>query len=488
VAPVGWGTPVSTPCFYSIYTIPLSATTTMHKLILVFTGLLCTGSGRRVWNADLFGTPYRESHVPTKPAGAHQDFGYKRHSESSLQGYKHDDFYSGSHARQPCPFYHGIEVSQWTLRDDGALAARVALLGAKANSWQVSLADSGKAIHIRAVRPLPARRACLPRDTQVSRDGSTEIVDTDVSVPAGWDVMRTTVRDAHGLLEITVPPSKASTQRASQKGYRSSMDLHDARWQSHDYKAPAEHTQPVYHTGSLSRKHGNEYNMPRQRVPQHNHGAGSSLDDSQLHANTRKAPRQHAARNGYHASELQDSRPPAGDHNARRHRAMQNQDAGRAWQDSRPSIGDRDIHRQRPTRSGQSARQQSANEQHASQRAHRASPASQDGDSSAKIELLKRLFEQHGDSSNTMDLLERLFEQNGHGTSGQKAEASSAGQEGDSAVQQTQEASLDERTASLLDLHGSDGVEVVEEEYPEPVKMSNAAEGFWDNRGEFQQY
>lgn len=41
---------------------------------------------------------------------------------------------------------------------------------------------------------------------------------------------------------------------------------------------------------------------------------------------------------------------------------------------------------------------------------------------------------------------------------------------------------------SMVVLPPSDGVEVIEEAWPEPEKQSDAAEGWWDNRGDFHAY
>mmetsp|Transcript_92476 Transcript_92476/g.160632 ORF Transcript_92476/g.160632 Transcript_92476/m.160632 type:complete len:190 (+) Transcript_92476:98-667(+) len=50
------------------------------------------------------------------------------------------------------------------------------------------------------------------------------------------------------------------------------------------------------------------------------------------------------------------------------------------------------------------------------------------------------------------------------------------------------EAWLAEQVAWMSSLPTSDGLEVEEEEYPHPDKSDDALDGFWDNRGEFQQY
>lgn len=352
------------------------------------------------------------------------------------------------------------------------------------------------------MRPLPARRACLSSDAQVTRDGSSEIVSTDVRVPAGWDVLRTTVRDAQGLLEIIVPSSQASAQRAAQQhstGSRSSMDLHDARRRSHDYNHPAKNTHHGYH----AHKPGNDYSMPRPSVPQYGHHAGSTLQDTQTRTNIPSRPRQHVAKNGHHASDFQDSHLHAGSrlnpghHNALRHRGTKHDGAGGISQDPRFGIGDRDIQETRFTQNGKRVRDYGASVQHSSQ------------DLSGGIPVIgESELEKKDGTDDRWDHLKRVYETNGQGAAPTWQDAGHhrsvrkiareireirapnlrGPSQGNRVILQTQEASLVEQLSSLIDLHGSEGIEVVEEEYPEPVKRSDAAEGYWDNRGEFQQY
>mmetsp|Transcript_155342 Transcript_155342/g.289837 ORF Transcript_155342/g.289837 Transcript_155342/m.289837 type:complete len:278 (+) Transcript_155342:39-872(+) len=132
------------------------------------------------------------------------------HAGSTWDGYGHDDFYSSSYRRQPCPVYQGMEVSQWARHASDDLAASVALPGVRPSHRQVTLHESGTAIHIRAFRALTARRACLPKDAEISYDGSAEVFDTVLNVPKGWDASRARVRSADGGLQIFVPLTKAA--------------------------------------------------------------------------------------------------------------------------------------------------------------------------------------------------------------------------------------------------------------------------------------
>lgn len=120
----------------------------------------------------------------------------------------------GAQARQqrslrqlpPCPQYRPLSLSEWAQTPAGHLQLRASLPGVASSHRRVWLGEDGSVLHLRALRPLPARGAsCLPRGTQLSADGRFEVFETTVRVPPQGDASRATLREATSGLLITVP-------------------------------------------------------------------------------------------------------------------------------------------------------------------------------------------------------------------------------------------------------------------------------------------
>lgn len=159
--------------------------------------------------------------------------------------------------RQPCPVYQGMEVSKWEVQSNNYLRTRVTLPGVKIGHHQVTLDDDSNALKIRAVRTLPGRHACLPRDAQISEDGNSEILETVSQVNAGWDASRATVRQVHGGLEIIVPLREEPSESVPQAGRRDTLRLQDSHAHTNAHQTPARDTgaSEVDQTGRHSAQH-----------------------------------------------------------------------------------------------------------------------------------------------------------------------------------------------------------------------------------------
>jgi len=114
--------------------------------------------------------------------------------------------YGGYYDPPPCPAYRPVEASEWHETSDGQLALRVALPGVRPGAHRLWLGDDGRTVQLRASRALPPRgRTCLPSGARLSADGTSEILEELVVIPAAGDATRATFRNLRGGLEVLVP-------------------------------------------------------------------------------------------------------------------------------------------------------------------------------------------------------------------------------------------------------------------------------------------
>merc|ERR1712167_108365 len=84
-----------------------------------------------------------------------------------------------------CPSYHPLQVSAWRMTLAGFQLV-VAFPGVDPEEFQVTLLAGADRLSVRTSRPVPKEgRLCLPITTQVSADGSKELVDILILMPHG---------------------------------------------------------------------------------------------------------------------------------------------------------------------------------------------------------------------------------------------------------------------------------------------------------------
>jgi len=112
----------------------------------------------------------------------------------------------------PCPQYRPLSLSEWSRTIAGHVQLRASLPGVASSHRWVWLSEDKSALHLRALRPLPARGAsCLPQGAQLSADGRFEIFETTVPVPTRGDTSRATLREVANGLQITLPLRAAAS-------------------------------------------------------------------------------------------------------------------------------------------------------------------------------------------------------------------------------------------------------------------------------------
>lgn len=103
-----------------------------------------------------------------------------------------------------CPSYHPLQVSPWRMTLAGFQLV-VAFPGVDPEEFQVTLDAGASRLSVRTSRPVPTEgRLCLPITTQVSADGSEELVDILILLPHGCGVSYISEDFEHGI-KITVP-------------------------------------------------------------------------------------------------------------------------------------------------------------------------------------------------------------------------------------------------------------------------------------------
>lgn len=103
-----------------------------------------------------------------------------------------------------CPSYHPLQVLPWRMTLAGFQLV-VAFPGVDPEEFQVTLHAGASRLSVRTSRPVPKEgRLCLPITTQVSADGSQELVDILILMPHGCGVSYISEDFEHGI-KITVP-------------------------------------------------------------------------------------------------------------------------------------------------------------------------------------------------------------------------------------------------------------------------------------------
>lgn len=103
-----------------------------------------------------------------------------------------------------CPQYHPLQVSPWRMTILGFQLV-VALPGVDPEEFQINLHAGTNRLSVRASRPVPKEGLlCLPITTQVSPDGSQELVDILILMPHGCGASYISEDFEHGI-KITVP-------------------------------------------------------------------------------------------------------------------------------------------------------------------------------------------------------------------------------------------------------------------------------------------
>lgn len=103
-----------------------------------------------------------------------------------------------------CPTYHPLQVSPWRMMLAGFQVV-VAFPGVDPEDFQVTVHAGANRLSVRTSRPVPKEgRLCLPITTQISADGSQELVDIAILMPQGCGDAYTSEDFEHGV-KITVP-------------------------------------------------------------------------------------------------------------------------------------------------------------------------------------------------------------------------------------------------------------------------------------------
>jgi len=103
-----------------------------------------------------------------------------------------------------CPPYHPLQVLPWRMTLAGFQLV-VAFPGVDPEEFQITLHAEANRLSVRTSRPVPKEgRLCLPITTQVSADGSQELVDIVILMPHGCGVSYISEDVEHGI-KITVP-------------------------------------------------------------------------------------------------------------------------------------------------------------------------------------------------------------------------------------------------------------------------------------------
>jgi hypothetical protein len=134
-----------------------------------------------------------------------------------------------------CPSYHPLQVSPWRMTLAGFQLV-VAFPGVDPEDFQITLHAATNRLSVRTWRPVPKEgRLCLPITSQVSADGSQELVDVLIMMPHGCGANFIAEDFEHGV-KITAPFLASPSQPGSGLSFAPSLDpprkladvLHDA--------------------------------------------------------------------------------------------------------------------------------------------------------------------------------------------------------------------------------------------------------------------
>jgi len=122
-----------------------------------------------------------------------------------------------------CPSYHPLQVSPWRMTLAGFQMV-VAFPGVDPEDFQITLHAATNRLSVRTSRPVPKEgRLCLPITTQVSPDGSQELVDVLIMMPHGCGATFLTEDFEHGI-KITAPFLASPSQPGFGLSFAPSLD------------------------------------------------------------------------------------------------------------------------------------------------------------------------------------------------------------------------------------------------------------------------
>jgi len=106
----------------------------------------------------------------------------------------------------PCPEYQPMRVSNWEKLPTGYFLLRGTLPSVRSDARNVWLDQDGTMLHIKAVRPVPARgRQCLPPTARISSDGRFEVYEASMPLPRAANAAGGTVRQTSNGIEVVMP-------------------------------------------------------------------------------------------------------------------------------------------------------------------------------------------------------------------------------------------------------------------------------------------